>query len=261
MYLLTYLLSYLFTYLFIYLLIIYLIITYLFTYLCTCLLIYSLTYLLIYLLTYYLLTYLIIYLFNYLLTYVLNYILIYLLTYVLTYSMEQSPSWEVNRFSASQNIPRISQNTTVHYRIHKCPPPVPILSQLDPVHTPTSPSWRAILIWSFHLSPGLPSDLFPSGFPTKTLYTPLLSPYALHVPPISFFSIFITQRILGEEYWSLNISLCSSPTPPLPRPSKAKILSSTSYSQTPSACVHPSISATTFHTHTKQQAELYLCIS
>ena len=36
-------------------------------------------------------------------------------------------------------------------------------------------SWRSILILSTHLCLGLPSGLFPSGFPTKTLYTPLSS--------------------------------------------------------------------------------------
>ena len=60
-------------------------------------------------------------------------------TYLFTYlSMEQSSSWNVNWFSVSQEIPRILWNPKIHYRIHKCPPPVSFLCQLDPVHTNTS---------------------------------------------------------------------------------------------------------------------------
>jgi hypothetical protein len=54
------------------------------------------------------------------------------------YSMEHSPSSEAKRFAAIQEIPRILLNLKLHYRIHKCPAPAFILSQLNPIHTPTA---------------------------------------------------------------------------------------------------------------------------
>jgi hypothetical protein len=51
--------------------------------------------------------------------------------------MKQKPSWDAYPFSASQEIPNILWDLKVHYHIKKGPPPIPILSQIDPVHTPT----------------------------------------------------------------------------------------------------------------------------
>ena len=54
---------------------------------------------------------------------------------------------------------------------------------------------------------GLPSDLFLSGFPTKTLYA-LLSPIRATYPAHLILD-YITRTILGEQYRSLSSSLCS----------------------------------------------------
>ena len=72
---------------------------------------------------------------TYFLTYiVLNLLYLLYLTYLLTHSMEQGPSSEVTRSSASEKHFRILWTPTVHSVIHRCPPPVPILSQIDLVH-------------------------------------------------------------------------------------------------------------------------------
>ena len=89
--------------------------------------------------------------------------------YLLNYCTVQSAFGEANWFEASQEIPRISRKPNVHFCTHKRPPPVSILCQPNPVHTPTSHllQFRPNIINPSTPSP--PQWFFPSGIPTKTL--------------------------------------------------------------------------------------------
>ena len=143
------------------------------------------------------------------LTYLHTYLLTYLLTHLLTYSMQQSPSWEANQFSASQEIHRILWNPKVHCRIHNSPPPAPILSRLDPVLTLTSDFLKIHLNINLPSTPGSPKWSLSLRFPHQNpVYaSPFL--HTCYMPAHLILLDFITPKILGEQYRSLSSSLCS----------------------------------------------------
>ena len=134
-----------------------------------------------------------------------------LLIYLLTYLLHGAESFLRSKLvcSYSKNSPHFMEpeGSLPHSQASAtCPYPGP--AQSSP-YTHIAPRWRSILILSTLLRLGLPSGLFPSGFPTKTLYAPLSSPIRTTFPAHLILLDFITRPILGEEYRSFSSSLCS----------------------------------------------------
>ena len=128
---------------------------------------------------------------------------------LLTYFMEQSPAWEANRFSASHEIPRILWNLNVHYRVHKFPPYVHVLSHVNPVHAPHPTSWISILILSSYLRLVSCEWSLSLRFPHQNpVYTSPL-PHTCYMPAHLILLDLTTCTIFGEQYKSPSSSLCN----------------------------------------------------
>jgi hypothetical protein len=120
--------------------------------------------------------------------------------------MEQSPCWESNISSASQEIPCILFNWKVHYHVHNSSPLVPIWArwiQSMPCH-PVS--------WTFVYSSSYAQVFQVVHF----FYLPHRNHLCMFFLCHMFFMVepfhvcnLITQIIPGEKYRSWSSSLCS----------------------------------------------------
>ena len=97
---------------------------------------------------------------------------------------------------------------------------------------PLTQTWRSSLILSSHLRLRLPSLLFPSGFPTKTLYVSFLSHNRVTHP--AHLILHLMSRIaFGQHLKSLISSLCKTVGTVTPSPAGTNTFLGTLFWNTP----------------------------
>ena len=128
--------------------------------------------------------------FTYLLTYSFTYLLTYLLACLLTYLLTPWSRVLLGKLTGLQLAKRFPAfyGTRMFITAFTSARHLSLSWASSIQYIPPHPtSCRSILLLSSHLRLGLPSGLFPSGFSTKILYTPLPPLNAPRTPPISFF--------------------------------------------------------------------------
>lgn len=123
---------------------------------------------------------------------------VYTHVYILANSTEQSP-WK-----ASQGPPHISWDPKVHYRVLRCPPLVPMLSQLNPVHNLLPISLSSMLILSSTYAWVFQTVSFLQVCSPNFVSIPLL-PHICYMPCPSHSPLFdhihvYTQKVYGYTH-------------------------------------------------------------
>ena len=153
--------------------------------------------------------------------------------------MEQSPSWEANRFSDSLEIPRNLRNLKVSYRIHNNPPPVPILSQINLVLATPSPFPKIHFNIILSSMPGFSKWSLSLRFPHRNpVCTPPVSYTCCISCPIPLFLLWSPEKYLVSRF--LNFPVTSSL-------SGANILLNALFSNTLALCSSLSVSDRVSH--------------
>jgi hypothetical protein len=108
---------------------------------------------------------------------------------------ELSPSWAAANCAATLELPSILRNPKAHHRVHKSPPLVPILSQIDPIHT--IPSYLS----KIHSVISQKTELFIRSLPKEKE----VNPWGLYCRPL------VSPPKLDHGFqWNLVYVLCTN---------------------------------------------------